>query len=101
MSDERPDADPPVDSPADQPDAPAPVVAEEPPAVVVSDQPVVSAGDPTEVEPVPPPPPPESDNVVERWFDSYVRGSVAGQNVQVWNHLMEVKEHLKRMLSGG
>lgn len=45
-----------------------------------------------------PSPPSATDSVVENWFDSHIRGSIAAQSTAVWNHLMAAKERLKEML---
>lgn len=41
---------------------------------------------------------PDTDQIVEEWFDSHIRGSVVGQNTQIWNHVMAAKERLKERL---
>lgn len=91
MSDERPDQ--PDQSPADQPDQ-EPIPVNEPPTteappIDLSGE-VPPGGDPVAV--------PHTDSVVEEWFDSFIRGSVAGQSTQVWNHLVAAKERLKDKL---
>ncbi len=37
------------------------------------------------------------DQKIEQWFDSHIRGSIAGRDTQVWNHLVACKERLKEM----
>lgn len=49
-------------------------------------------------EVAPPPPPSQTDQIVERWFDEHIRGSIVGRDTQVWNHIMAAKNRLKDML---
>ena len=41
---------------------------------------------------------PNTDQLVEEWFDSHIRGSVVGQSTQIWNHVVAAKERLKEKL---
>lgn len=41
---------------------------------------------------------PSTDQLVEEWFDSHIRGSVVGQSTQIWNHVVAAKERLKEKL---
>jgi hypothetical protein len=43
---------------------------------------------------------PDTDQLVEEWFDSHIRGSIVGQSTQIWNHIMVAKERLKEKLRG-
>lgn len=40
------------------------------------------------------------DQIVEDWWDAHIRGSVAAQSTQIWNHLMVCKDKLKDALRG-
>lgn len=51
-----------------------------------------------EIKPGPGASKPNTDQLVEEWFDSHIRGSVVGQSTQIWNHVMVAKERLKEKL---
>jgi hypothetical protein len=40
----------------------------------------------------------DTDQVVEKWFDDHIRGSIVTRDTQVWNHIMACKDRLKEAL---
>lgn len=36
--------------------------------------------------------------IIDNWWESYIRGSIAGRNTEVWNYLHTAVKTLKTML---